>query len=161
MTASTDPPQPEPPSADGSLEELPLNDAATVSAPDPGTAADARAPATKRIRCPHCSEPTEVGLPPLEGRTLRVVTQCPHCRYDLVVSRGDGDHMQIRACLRWETTCPYCKQPTVARVPPPGAGRRKELTPCASCRKPLVVERREEGKLVLRAHRGIIEGTLL
>ena len=99
-------------------------------------------------------------MPAAEGRTRRVVTQCPHCRYDLVVSRGEGGQMQIRACLRWETTCPYCKQPTIARVPPAEAMRRKELTPCASCRKPLVVERRDEGKLVLRAHRGIIEGTL-
>ncbi len=115
---------------------------------------------TRSIRCPHCAEPTEVGVPPSEGRPRRVVTLCPHCDYDLVVSRADksGDDFRIRACLRWETTCPYCKQPTLARVPPKGLMRRKETTPCASCRRPLIVERRGEGKLVLRAHRGIVEG---
>ena len=126
----------------------------------PGATPPTRSLQTKRIRCPHCSGRTQVGVPPPEGRPRRVVTQCPHCRYDLVVSRGTSEQMLIRACLRWEITCPYCKKPAVARVPPAGALRRKELTPCTSCRKPLVVERREEGKLVLRAHRGIIEGTL-
>ena len=115
---------------------------------------------TKTIRCPQCSERTEVGLPPSEGRTRRVVTQCPHCRYDLVVSRDHGA-LRIRACLRWQVTCPYCKQPAIARVPPKGALRRKELTPCASCHRPLIVERRQDDALVLRAHRGIIEGLLL
>ena len=114
---------------------------------------------TRRIRCPHCHEPTTVGVPPREARPRRVVTQCPHCRYDLVVSQRRGAPV-IRACLRWETTCPYCKEPTVARVPPAGALRRKETTPCASCRRPLVVERREEGKVVLRAHRHWLEGSL-
>lgn len=134
--------------------------AAIPGGSSPGATTPTHSPQTKRIRCPHCSERTQVGVPPREGRTRRVVTQCPHCRYDLVVSRGTSGPMQIRACLRWEITCPYCKKPTIARVPPAGTLRRKELTPCASCRKPLVVERREEGKLVLRAHRGIIEGTL-
>ena len=100
-------------------------------------------------------------MPPGEGRPRRVVTLCPHCDYDLVVSRADeADEggLRIRACLRWETTCPYCKEATVARVPPKGVLRRKETTPCSSCRRPLIVERREEGKLVLRAHRGIVEG---
>ncbi|HJN94065.1 MAG TPA: hypothetical protein QGF05_15280 [Dehalococcoidia bacterium] len=115
---------------------------------------------TKRIRCPNCAESTEVGTPPPEGRPRRVVTTCPHCAYDLVVSREE-DGMRIRACLRWETTCPYCKKATIARVPPKGTLRRKELTPCQECRRPLIVERRDEGKLVLRAHRGIVEGTLL
>ena len=116
---------------------------------------------TRPIRCPQCSASTEVGVPPEEGRPRRVVTQCPHCRYDLVVSRGndseDGGY-RIRACMRWETTCPYCKESTIARVPPKGVLRRKETTPCQSCRRPLLVERREEGKLVLRAHRGMVEG---
>jgi len=90
-----------------------------------------------------------------------VVTLCPHCDYDLVVSRADeadAGGLRIRACLRWETTCPYCKEATVARVPPKGVLRRKETTPCSLCNRPLIVERREEGKLVLRAHRGIVEG---
>ena len=102
-----------------------------------------------------------MGVPPPEGRTRRVVTQCPHCEYDLVVSRADdpdGNSYRIRACLRWQTTCPYCKEAAVARVPPKGVLRRKETTPCQSCRRPLIVERREEGKIVLRAHRGIVEG---
>jgi hypothetical protein len=114
----------------------------------------------KSIRCPNCTQSTEVGVPPEEGRPRRVVTTCPHCSYDLVVSR-EADGMRIRACMRWETTCPYCKKATVARVPPKGQLRRKELTPCQACRRPLIVERRDEGRLVLRAHRGIIEGTLL
>ncbi len=120
---------------------------------------------TRGIRCPHCEARTQVGLPPRDGRTRRVVTQCPHCRYDLVVSRPadptDGEALRIRACLRWETTCPYCKQPTIARVPPKAALQRKETTPCQVCRRPLIVERREEGKIVLRAHRGIVEGLVL
>ena len=116
---------------------------------------------TKAIRCPQCTNRTEVGLPPADGRTKRVVTQCPHCGYDLVVSRAPGGDLIIRACLRWETTCPYCKQPTVARVPPKGALRRKEVTPCTACRRPLIVERREEDTLVLRAHRGVLEGFVL
>ena len=116
----------------------------------------------KRIRCPNCEKSTEVGLPPEEGRTRRVVTQCPHCTYDLVVARGmEGEGLKIRACARWETTCPYCGEATVARVPPKGVLRRKETTPCRNCQRPLIVERREEGKLVLRAHRGIIEGLAL
>ncbi len=118
---------------------------------------------TKRIRCPNCSEPLDVGLPPERGRTRRMVTLCPNCNYDLVVSRSekDGEPLRIRACMRWAVTCPYCKEPTVARVPPKGLLRRKETAPCRHCRKPLIVERREEGQLVLRAHRGILEGTLL
>lgn len=116
---------------------------------------------TRSIKCPQCSASTQVGVPPAEGRPRRVVTQCPNCEYDLVVSRAkdtsDGGY-RIRACLRWETTCPYCKEPTVARVPPKGVLRRKETTPCQACRRPLIVERREEGKVVLRAHRGIVEG---
>lgn len=120
---------------------------------------------TRAIRCPHCEGRTEVGTPPSRGRTRRVVTQCPHCQYDLVVSRtadtAEEGTLCIRACLRWETTCPYCEEPTVARVPPKGALRRKEITPCRSCRRPLIVERREEGNLVLRAHRGIVEGMVL
>ena len=119
---------------------------------------------TRTIHCPQCSESTEVGVPPPEGRTRRVVTQCPHCEYDLVVSRPDdtdGNSYRIRACLRWQTTCPYCKRPTVARVPPKGALRRKEVTPCTACRRPLIVERREEDTLVLRAHRGALEGFVL
>lgn len=116
---------------------------------------------TRPIRCPQCSASTEVGVPPAEGRPRRVVTQCPHCQYDLVVSRADDTEdsgYRIRACMRWETTCPYCKESTIARVPPKGVLRRKETTPCQSCRRPLIVERREEGKIVLRAHRGIVEG---
>ncbi len=99
-------------------------------------------------------------MPPPEGRPRRVVTLCPHCDHDLVVSRADSADagFRIRACLRWHTTCPYCKQPTLARVPPKGMLRRKETTPCESCHRPLIVERREEGTLVLRAHRGIVEG---
>ena len=120
---------------------------------------------TRAIRCPQCQNRTKVGVPPGVGRTRRVVTQCPHCRYDLVVSRSadsaESAALRIRACLRWETTCPYCKEPTVARVPPKSALRRKETTPCSSCRRPLIVERREEGKVVLRAHRGIVEGMVL
>ena len=161
MTASTDPPQPEPPSADGSLEELPLNDAATVSALilEPlrtrvplqlNASAVPTVPSPPRSACPRWKAARSASSP--SAPTAATTSLSP---------AATANHMQIRACLRWETTCPYCKQPTVARVPPPGAGRRKELTPCASCRKPLVVERREEGKLVLRAHRGIIEGTLL
>jgi hypothetical protein len=124
---------------------------------------------TRRIRCPNCDTSTEVGVPPSEGRTRRVVTQCGGCAYDLVVSR-DADKkrdpenpgaMRIRACQRWETTCPYCKEATVARVPPKGTLRRKETTPCGHCRRPLIVERREEGTLVLRAHRGMVEGFAL
>ena len=49
----------------------------------------------------------------------------------------------------------------MARVPPKGALRRKETTPCRHCRRPLIVERREKGTLVLRAHRGLMEGLLL
>ncbi len=118
---------------------------------------------TRRIRCPNCSQSLEVGVPPDSGRTRRVVTQCGQCRYDLVVSRGkDADEpLRIRACMRWDVECPYCNETTVARVPPKGMLRRKETTPCQRCRKPLIVERREEGQLVLRAHRGILEGTLL
>lgn len=119
---------------------------------------------TRRIRCPNCATATEVGVPPSEGRTRRVVTQCSGCSYDLVVSRNDSDKqggMRIRACQRWETTCPYCKEATVARVPPKGTLRRKETTPCGNCRRPLIVERREEGTLVLRAHRGLVEGFAL
>lgn len=101
-----------------------------------------------------------MGVPPEEGRPRRVVTLCPRCGYDLVVSR-ESDGMRIRACMRWETRCPYCGGDTVARVPPKGMLRRKEVTPCEACRRPLVVERREEGKLVLRAHRGLIEGAVL
>ncbi len=118
---------------------------------------------TKHIRCPNCSNRLDVGVPPESGRTRRVVTLCPGCGYDLVVSRSDKDDepLKIRACMRWDVTCPYCKAETVARVPPKGLLRRKETSPCRHCRKPLIVERREEGQLVLRAHRGILEGTLL
>ena len=115
----------------------------------------------RRIGCPQCGESTAVGVPPQEGRPRRVVTLCPHCRYDLVVSRDQEAALRIRACRRWETTCPYCREATVARVPPTGVLRRKELTPCQRCRRPLIVERREEGKLVLRAHRGLLEGMVL
>ncbi len=119
--------------------------------------------ATRRIRCPNCSERLDVGVPPEAGRTRRVVTRCRSCNHDLVVSRGqrEGEGLRIRACLRWDVDCPYCKQSTVARVPPAGQLRRKETTPCRHCRKPLIVERREAGRLVLRAHRGILEGALL
>ena len=117
--------------------------------------------ATHQIRCPNCATPTEVGIPPASGRPRRVVTQCPTCAHDLVVSRREDEQLVIRACRRWETQCPYCHQTTVARVPPKGALRRKETTPCVHCRRPLIVERREEGKLVLRAHRGLLEGLLL
>ena len=92
---------------------------------------------------------------------------CKSCQYDLVVSRSRqsdkqlDEPLRIRACMRWGVTCPYCDQPTVARVPPKGLLRRKETSPCRHCRKPLIVERREEGRLVLRAHRGILEGGLL
>ena len=118
---------------------------------------------TRRIRCPNCSKPLDVGVPPQTGRTRRVVTRCASCNYDLVVSRGKqpDEPLRIRACMRWDVTCPYCEEATVARVPPKGVLRRKETTPCQHCRKPLIVERREEGQLVLRAHRGILEGTLL
>ena len=118
---------------------------------------------TRRIRCPNCSNSLDVGVPPASGRTRRVVTRCARCNYDLVVSRGqqEDEPLRIRACMRWDVTCPYCKEPTVARVPPKGLLRRKETSPCRHCRKPLIVERREEGHLVLRAHRGILEGTLL
>ena len=118
---------------------------------------------TRRIRCPSCERPLDVGVPPGEGRTRRIVTQCSACDHDLVVSRGrkPDDPLLIRACRRWAVTCPYCKEPTIARVPPKGAMRRKETAPCKHCRRPLIVERREEGKLVLRAHRGILEGSLL
>lgn len=118
--------------------------------------------ATRHIRCPNCSRTLDVGVPPETGRTRRVVTLCEHCHYDLVVSRGqkEDDPLRIRACMRWEVTCPYCQEPTIARVPPKGVLRRKETAPCRHCRKPLIVERREEGQLVLRAHRGILEGTL-
>lgn len=118
---------------------------------------------TRRIRCPNCSVSLAVGVPPSEGRTRRVVTQCEACDHDLVVSRGRKaeDPLLIRACRRWAVTCPYCKERTVARVPPQGMLRRKETAPCRHCRKPLIVERREEGTLVLRAHRGILEGALL
>lgn len=119
--------------------------------------------AARRIRCPNCSSRLDVGVPPETGRTRRVVTLCRACNYDLVVSRAekDGGPLRIRACMRWDVTCPYCKEPTVARVPPKGLLRRKETAPCRHCRKPLIVERREEGQLVLRAHRGILEGSLL
>ncbi len=119
--------------------------------------------ATRHIRCPNCSRKLDVGIPPETGRTRRVVTRCADCNHDLVVSRGqkEDEPLRIRACMRWDVTCPYCKQPTVARVPPKGVLRRKETAPCRHCRKPLIVERREEGQLVLRAHRGILEGTLL
>ncbi len=118
---------------------------------------------TSRIRCPQCEQPLEVGVPPAEGRTRRVVTHCTSCEHDIVVSRGNKpeDRLRIRACKRWAVTCPYCKEPTIARLPPAGMLRRKETTPCEHCRKPLIVERREEGKIVLRAHRGILEGALL
>lgn len=118
---------------------------------------------TRHIRCPNCSKPLDVGVPPETGRTRRVVTTCANCNHDLVVSRGqqEDEPLRIRACMRWDVTCPYCKEPTVARVPPKGLLRRKETAPCRHCRKPLIVERREEGQLVLRAHRGILEGTLL
>lgn len=120
-------------------------------------------PTTKRIRCPQCERALEVGLPPADGRTRRVVTHCTGCEHDLVVSRArkDDEPLRIRACKRWAVTCPYCKEPTIARLPPAGLLRRKETTPCRHCRKPLIVERREEGKIVLRAHRGILEGALL
>ena len=119
--------------------------------------------ATRHIRCPNCSKTLDVGVPPEAGRTRRVVTHCVNCNYDLVVSRGkkEEEPLRIRACMRWDVTCPYCKEPTIARVPPKGVLRRKETAPCRHCRKPLIVERREEGQLVLRAHRGILEGTLL
>lgn len=118
---------------------------------------------TRHIRCPNCSKALDVGVPPETGRTRRVVTTCVNCNYDLVVSRGqqEDEPLRIRACMRWDVTCPYCKESTVARVPPKGLLRRKETAPCRHCRKPLIVERREEGRLVLRAHRGILEGTLL
>lgn len=118
---------------------------------------------TSLIRCPQCRAQLEVGLPPTDGRTRRVVTRCRGCDHDLVVSRGrDADEsLRIRACKRWAVTCPYCSEPTIARLPPAGLLRRKETTPCQHCRKPLIVERREEGKVVLRAHRGILEGALL
>ena len=118
---------------------------------------------TKHIRCPNCSKTLDVGVPPDTGRTRRVVTHCLNCNYDLVVSRSEKDDepLRIRACMRWDVTCPYCQEQTVARVPPKGLLRRKETAPCRHCRKPLIVERREEGQLVLRAHRGILEGTLL
>ena len=118
---------------------------------------------TRHIRCPNCSSTLDVGVPPDSGRTRRVVTRCAGCNYDLVVSRGQNEDepLRIRACMRWDVTCPYCKEPTVARVPPKGLLRRKETSPCKHCRKPLIVERREEGQLVLRAHRGILEGTVL
>ncbi|MCY3920962.1 MAG: hypothetical protein OXG27_01020 [Chloroflexi bacterium] len=118
---------------------------------------------TRHIRCPNCSKSLDVGVPPDTGRTRRVVTRCASCNYDLVVSRGkkEDEPLRIRACMRWDVTCPYCKEQTVARVPPKGQLRRKETAPCRHCRKPLIVERREEGQLVLRAHRGILEGTLL
>ena len=118
---------------------------------------------TSRIRCPQCEQSLEVGVPPADSRTRRVVTRCAGCDHDLVVSRGRKaeEPLRIRACKRWAVTCPYCKEPTIARVPPAGMLRRKETTPCAHCRKPLIVERREEGKVVLRAHRGILEGALL
>jgi hypothetical protein len=118
---------------------------------------------TRHIRCPNCSKALDVGVPPETGRTRRVVTTCVNCNYDLVVSRGqqEDEPLRIRACMRWDVTCPYCKEATVARVPPKGLLRRKETAPCRHCRKPLIVERREEGQLVLRAHRGILEGTLL
>ena len=117
----------------------------------------------KHIRCPNCSQRLDVGVPPESGRTRRVVTMCRNCNHDLVVSRAEkaGEPLRIRACMRWDVTCPYCKEETVARVPPKGLLRRKETTPCVHCRKPLIVERREEGQLVLRAHRGILEGSLL
>ena len=116
---------------------------------------------TRAIRCPQCHAATEVGVPASEGRTRRVVTLCPHCHHDLVVARARDGALRIRACRRWETTCPYCHEPTVARVPPQGVLRRKEVTPCVACRRPLIVERREEGRLTLRAHRGLLEGGLL
>ncbi len=118
---------------------------------------------TRRIRCPNCDQRLDVGVPPEEGRPRRVVTMCRQCRYDLVVSQSEksGEPLRIRACMRWDVTCPYCEQLTVARVPPKGLLRRKETSPCVHCRKPLIVERREEGQLVLRAHRGILEGSLL
>ena len=116
---------------------------------------------TRGIRCPQCQASTEVGVPPPEGRPLRVVTLCPHCGFDLVVSRPRDGALRIRACRRWPVTCPYCRAATVARVPPTGVLRRKEITPCDHCRRPLVVERREEDKLVLRAHRGLLEGAVL
>ena len=119
--------------------------------------------ATRHIRCPNCSNTLDVGVPPQTGRTRRVVTHCLNCNYDLIVSRAQkqDEPLRIRACMRWDVTCPYCKEPTVARVPPKGVLKRKETAPCRHCRKPLIVERREEGQLVLRAHRGILEGTLL
>lgn len=118
---------------------------------------------TSHIRCPQCERLLEVGVPPAEGRTRRVVTHCRGCEHDLVVSRGrqGGDPLKIRACKRWAVRCPYCRGPTIARLPPSGALRRKETTPCEHCRKPLIVERREGGKVVLRAHRGFLEGALL
>lgn len=118
---------------------------------------------TKLIRCPTCADRLEVGVPPESGRTRRVVTLCRACNHDLVVSRGRkaDEPLRIRACKRWAVTCPYCKEPTIARVPPAGVLRRKETAPCHLCRKPLIVERREEGTLVLRAHRGILEGAVL
>lgn len=118
---------------------------------------------SKLIRCPSCAARLEVGVPPETGRTRRVVTLCRECQHDLVVSRGrkEDEPLRIRACKRWAVTCPYCKERSIARVPPTGVLRRKETTPCLHCRKPLIVERREEGTLVLRAHRGILEGALL
>lgn len=117
---------------------------------------------TKRIRCPNCETALSVGVPPSEGRTRRAVTLCSGCDRDIVVSRPakQGESPRIRVCKRWQVRCPYCKKETVARVPPDGLLRRKETTPCAHCRRPLIVERREEGKLVLRAHRGIVEGAI-
>ncbi len=90
-----------------------------------------------------------------------MVTQCPYCAYDLVVSQGTAGKPVIRACLRWATTCPYCQQATIARAPPKGVLRRKEITPCRHCAQPLIVERREEGRLVLRAHRSVLKGGVL
>ena len=118
---------------------------------------------TSLIRCPQCRAQLEVGLPPTDGRTRRVVTRCRGCDHDLVVSRGRdaAESLRIRACKRWAVACPYCSEPTIARLPPAGLLRRKETTPCQHCRKPLIVERREEDKVVLRAHRGILEGALL
>ncbi len=119
--------------------------------------------ATRRIRCLNCSTPLTVGVPLEMGRTRRIVTLCRACNHDLVVSRGqrEDEGLRIRACLRWDVDCPYCKASTVARLPPKGLVRRKETTPCQHCRKPLIVERREAGQIVLRAHRGILEGVLL
>ena len=119
--------------------------------------------AQRAVGSPAASEKLQKVLAARGLGSRRVVTHCAGCEHDLVVSRGRNaeEPLRIRACKRWAVTCPYCKEPTIARLPPAGLLRRKETTPCQRCRKPLIVERREEGKIVLRAHRGILEGALL